>query len=224
MPSPAALAIDLVHVVDTTGSMRLVLDYVKSVVLTMHEDLIDVAGLRGYRDLAVRVRLVAFRDLADDRHPPLVVTPMLTFPDDLSEFEGAVNGLEPVGGRDDPESSLDALSIALASPWTARAGERRHVVVLHTDASAHRPSADQRATSLGAVSDLPGLSAQWMALDPESKRMFICAPDCNPWLDVLDTWRWDNVVHLVSKAGHGMTDSQLELVLEWLVGAEVDAW
>jgi hypothetical protein len=60
---------------------------------------------------------------------------------------------------------LEALAVAIKSDWVRTGDRRRHVVVLWTDASAHRLEDASRRGTAGYPSDLPAsfadITAMW---------------------------------------------------------------
>jgi hypothetical protein len=87
----------------------------------------------------LRIRLVAFRDLGNDADALSASEFSVVEPStDLARFESFVNGLSASGGGDGPESALEALGVAQASAWTHEGDKLRHVIVMFTDASAHK--------------------------------------------------------------------------------------
>ncbi|XKK42373.1 VWA domain-containing protein [Nocardiopsis sp. ARC36] len=150
-----AYAVDIVLCVDVTASMGPVLEKVKKSALGFHSRLSTVMGQKSKAISQLRLRIVAFRDFADNPDDAIESTEFLTFPEQEGDYESFVQGLEPVGGGDIPESGLEALALAIRSPWETGLDRRRHVIVLFTDASAH-PLGDPDATSVqGYPADIP---------------------------------------------------------------------
>ena len=66
-----------------------------------------------------------------------------------------------------------------------------------------------RPTCLKTFSEL---SALWENLDLSSRRLLVYAPDVAPWTDMQTSW--ENVVHVVSKAGQGLGELDYAEILE----------
>ncbi|MFI1102108.1 vWA domain-containing protein [Streptomyces melanogenes] len=128
---------DIVLCVDVTGSMAPVLNQVKEGALSFHGRLKAVMGRRGMDIGRMRLRVIAFRDFGADRDRAIESTSFLDLPEQDAEFAEFIAGLRATGGGDVPESGLEALALAVRSPWSAGTGDRRHIVVLFTDAPAH---------------------------------------------------------------------------------------
>lgn len=132
---PATRSADIMFVLDCTGSMRGEIDAIKDAI-TDFADTIKSDGVR------VRVGLVAFRDrLFGEEHRALTFAGVPFTADPLA-FRREVSGLSASGGGDAPESSLDAVMLALQQPFATDANK---VIVLVTDAPPHIPDQDTRS-------------------------------------------------------------------------------
>ena len=191
--------IDIVFCIDCTGSMSSVIDLVKEKVRKFPSDLKDALAKKDKQVHELRVRVVAFRDFASDSDC-LEASEFFTIdpPIDLTNFELFVDGLSAAGGGgDEPESGLEALAIALGSDWTDEGDKQRHLVVMFTDASAHRledrvgavPSAftDVVPDSLDALTDNWD-GGQAVKLKRSARRLIIFGPDAYPWNTISDAW------------------------------------
>lgn len=203
-------AVDIVFCIDVTGSMTPVLDAVKANALRFYEDVQTNLTSKGKSVDELRVRVIAFRDFSVDDDGALQESSFYTLPDEQVAFGGFVDGLVAQGGGDAPESGLEAVGLAINSPWTSHGDRRRQVVVVWTDAPAHPlnfavlpPSlASSVPTSFSDLTDL------WE--DPQgpvgssSKRLILFAPDGPGWTDI--SANWENVVHHPSEAGGGLSE------------------
>jgi multidrug efflux pump subunit AcrA (membrane-fusion protein) len=139
-PSPepesrSALAIadlDLVFVLDTTGSMRQEIADLQASLIGIVRVLARLAG-------SLRVGLVAFKDQGEEyltRALPL--SPMTG--GNAAALVDFVGRLSAQGGGDDPEPVDEALRVALAMPWRAEA-KGQIIVIGDAPAHAHRQGA-----------------------------------------------------------------------------------
>jgi hypothetical protein len=121
LPTPFAIRdLDLVFVIDTTGSMRHEL-------ADMQANLIGVINILNRLSSSLRIGIVAYKDRGE-----IYLT--RDFP--LRPMEGAevrqildfVRGLEASGGGDDPEPVELALKVAIDMPWRADAQGRIIVI------------------------------------------------------------------------------------------------
>ncbi len=85
----------------------------------------------------LRLKVIAFRDFGDDASNAVEETGFLHLPSQARDFEDFVRGIDATGGGDIPESGLEALALAINSPWETGLDRRRHVIVMFTDAPAH---------------------------------------------------------------------------------------
>jgi Mg-chelatase subunit ChlD len=130
---------DVLFVLDCTGSMQGEIDAIKDAIMSF-ADTIESDGVR------VRVGLIEFRDrLIGEEHRVLTFTGE-PFTSDPAVFRRAVAALQAEGGGDEPESSLDALMLALRQPFASDANK---VIVLVTDAPPHIP--DQETIGIEEV-------------------------------------------------------------------------
>jgi len=125
---------DIMFVLDCTGSMQGEIDAIKDAI-TAFADTIESEGVR------VRVGLIEFRDRLIGEEPRLLTFAGQPFTNDPAAFRREVSALRATGGGDEPESSLDAVMLALRQPFAPDANK---VIVLVTDASPHVPDKDTR--------------------------------------------------------------------------------
>lgn len=213
-PTPArrglSYAVDIVFCIDVTGSMTPILDAVKANALRFYQDVQTNLTAKGKNVDELRVRVVAFRDLAADGEAAIQESPFYQLPADQAAFSDFVNGLVPEGGGDAPESGLEAVSLAMSSPWTTRGDRRRQVIVVWTDQPAHPldPSLLPPHLSERVPADFSALTDRWEdaqgPLGSSSKRLILFAPDGPGWSDISGVW--ENVVHHPSQAGGGLSD------------------
>jgi von Willebrand factor type A domain len=214
-------SVDLVLVIDATGSMSPIIDDVKTSALSFYDDLQKhMAGIgKNIDDL--RVRVIAFRDYyADSAADSLVVSDFLELPDQRADFSDFVHGLRATGGGDEPENGLEGLAAAIRSPWAAEGAKQRQVIVMWTDASAHPLEKNKGAKPAGYPADMPGdfdeLTDLWEGQDSPVhqswKRLLLFSPDVYPWTDIANNW--DATLHYTSKAGAGLGDKDYKSILD----------
>jgi hypothetical protein len=121
--------LDLVFVVDTTGSMRREL-------ADLQANLVGIIRILSRLASSLRIGFVAFKDRGEVYLTR--VYPLERMNDaHAAELVGFVNGLSAEGGGDDPEPVDEALKAALAMPWRADA-QGRIIVIGDAPAHAHR--------------------------------------------------------------------------------------
>jgi hypothetical protein len=219
-PAPRGLsyAVDIVFCVDVTGSMTPILDQVKANALRVYGDVQSNLTAKGKTIDELRVRVVAFRDIIADGEAALQESPFFGLPAEEAGFSGFVNGLVAEGGGDAPESGLEAVALAMTSPWTTRGDRRRQVIVVWTDQPAHSLDVSALPPALaGRVpADFSALTDLWEdaqgPLGSSSKRLILFAPDGPGWSDISGVW--ENVVHHPSQAGSGLSDIDYGTIID----------
>ena len=211
-------AVDIVFCVDVTGSMTPILDAVKANALRFYGDVQNNLVNKGKNVDELRVRVVAFRDFAADGDAAMQESPFFALPADQEDFSAFVNGLVAEGGGDAPESGLEAVSLAMTSPWTSRGDRRRQVIVVWTDQPAQplSPAGLPAAYRDRVPGDFSALTDVWEdaqgALGSSSKRLILFAPDGPGWSDISAVW--ENVVHHPSQAGGGLSDIDYGTIID----------
>jgi hypothetical protein len=221
-PRPAArglsYAVDIVFCIDVTGSMTPILDQVKANALRFYDDVQSNLTAKGKNIDELRVRVVAFRDIVADGEAALQESPFFALPSEQAGFSAFVNGLVAEGGGDAPESGLEAVALAMNSPWTTGGDRRRQVVVVWTDQPAHPLDASLLPAEFGSrvPGDFSALTDLWEdpqgPLGSSSKRLILFAPDGPGWSDISGVW--ENVVHHPSQAGAGLSDVDYGTIID----------
>ena len=203
-------AVDIVFCIDVTGSMTPILDKVKANALRFYDDVQSNLTDKGKNVDELRVRVIAFRDFGADGATALHESPFFALPASRANFSDFVDGLVAEGGGDAPESGLEAVALAINSPWTTTGDRRRQVVVVWTDQPAQPldPSVLPGDLSSRVPGDFSALTDLWEneqgPMGSSSKRLILFAPDGPGWSDISGVW--ENVVHQPSQAGGGLSD------------------
>ena len=167
LPTPFAIRdLDLVFVIDTTGSMRHEL-------ADMQANLIGVINILNQLSSSLRIGVVAYKDRGESyitRDFPL--QPMESA--HVGQILDFVRGLEASGGGDDPEPVDLALKVATDMPWRADAQGR--IVVIGDALARDRQAALALATQFRNTTqqaELPRVVSTIYAGDePSSARFF----------------------------------------------------
>lgn len=143
-PTQAAVDLDVVFVIDTTGSMSDEIDRIKGTLLQVTE---RVRGLD--REVDLRYGAVLYRDIGDEyltRHTPLT--------HDVKAFDALLKTIAAGGGGDGPESLNQGLAVAVDEmEWRDQAAK---LMFLVADAPPHMDYQDDTTyadASLAALSD-----------------------------------------------------------------------
>ena len=217
-PRGLSYAVDIVFCIDVTGSMTPILDAVKANALGFYDDVQTNLTAKGKNVAQLRVRVVAFRDFVADGEAALEESPFYTLPDERNGFSEFVNGLIAEGGGDAPESGLEAVALAVNSPWTTTGDRRRQVIVVWTDQPAHPldPSVVPADLASRVPADFSALTDVWEdeqgLMGSSSKRLILFAPDGPGWSDISAVW--ENVVHHPSQAGGGLSEVDYGTIID----------
>ena len=205
--------VDIVMVIDATGSMSPLLEMVKSGALKFHSDLSEEMGKKSKFIDKLRVRIIAFRDYVYDKEDAMIATDFYDLPEQSVEFREAFDYIEAKGGGDIPEDGLEALAFAIKSDWAKEGDMRRHIIVLWTDAPAHelgygkdQPNypREKMAKDFDELTEWWGFGKDSGLMEYKAKRLLIYAPDDYPW-NIIEN-AWENTVYYPSAAGEGMED------------------
>lgn len=135
-----SIPIDLLFILDVTGSMGEELERLKTSIEIIN---LNIASLNIKPD--VRYGMVCYRDQEDD-----FVTKLISFTSNLQEFQKEINKLSAKGGGDDPEDLQSALKKAIQRmDWNDR-GIRLGFII--TDAATHLDY-DQKYTYVKAAEE-----------------------------------------------------------------------
>ena len=217
-PRGLSYAVDIVFCIDVTGSMTPIIDQVKANALRFYDDVQSNLTAKGKNVDQLRVRVIAFRDFAADGAAALDESPFFTLPDDRADFSAFVSGLVAEGGGDAPESGLEAVALAIDSPWTTSGDRRRQVIVVWTDQPAQPidPSALPADIAARVPRDFSALTDAWEdeqgRMGSSSKRLILFAPDGPGWSDISGVW--ENVVHNPSQAGGGLSEVDYGTIID----------
>lgn len=129
-------ALEMVFVLDTTGSMGGLIEGAKQRIWSIVNDVMQASSRP-----AVRVGLVAYRDRGDD-----YVTKVLPLTNDLDQVYSTLMDYQAAGGGDGPENVRRALADAVhQSKWSKDNGVAR-IIFLVGDAPPHDDYADEPST------------------------------------------------------------------------------
>ncbi len=217
-PRGLSYAVDIVFCIDVTGSMDPIIDAVKTNALGFYDDVQANLTEKGKNVAQLRVRVIAFRDFDADGPAALEESPFFSLPEERAEFSDFVSGLVAQGGGDAPESGLEAVALAISSPWTTTGDRRRQVIVVWTDQPAHPldPATVPADLSSRVPADFSALTDAWEdeqgLMGSSSKRLILFAPDGPGWSDISAVW--ENVVHNPSQAGGGLSEVDYGTIID----------
>ena len=137
--------VDIVFVLDVTGSMEFAITGVKNGIQ-------DFADALRKKQLAARVALLAFGDRTIGEEPKILMfnagQSRSPFTTDMTEFRQQVGNLSLVNGGDPPESSLDGMVEATRLPYRQKA---TRVMILITDAAPKLPDKETKSLQQASI-------------------------------------------------------------------------
>ena len=137
-------SVDIVFVIDATGSMRLLMDKIKQLAIALPKALTEAVKLAGKNMRKIRMKVIDFADFKSEGKDTIHESPFYNASNQIvqiiNEFDSVkmVNELgEGRGGDEIPENALEALWLALNSDFTEERPDEnvRQIIMLFTDAS-----------------------------------------------------------------------------------------
>ncbi|MCS5565441.1 MAG: VWA domain-containing protein [Methylococcales bacterium] len=217
MANRLAYFVDIVLVIDSTASMRPVINRVKSQALQFHGKIMGRMEAKKKTINRLRMRVVSFRDFWADREPIKAMPDFIDMKTDADQFDSFVNELWADGGGDEPESGLEGLALGIQSPWFKNPrSKKRNIVILWTDATAHPLERAKESMPPNYPENMPGnldeLTDLWEELPVTSRRLLLYAPDTQPWNQI--GYNWDQTIYFPSIAGDGLAEHDMDTILE----------
>ena len=223
-----AYHIDVVLLIDATGSMDAIINKAKKAALRIAPMIQERMDKYGKSLETLRIKVISFRDFAfDAEEDAMKESPFFCMPNQKNELADWINKIEARGGGDEPENSLEAICLAMKSAWnTQSVGKRRHVIILFTDAppvsleddSDPRCCLRKRKDNQYYPKDIPKTLAElekWWNGEhkrgmPEqrTKRMILFAPDEYTWQKIADTF--DFVWYIPSRNNNGCNEFDID--------------
>lgn len=211
--------VDMVFCIDSTGSMRHVLDFVKHNALNLYKDIADEMEKKHKVINQLRVKVIAFRDYIADGDEAMLSSDFFILPQQAQMFHDCVSGIAAKGGGDIPEDGLEALAYAIRSDWSREGVKKRHIIVAWSDAPTHDLGHGKAAPWYpeGMAKDFDELSLWWEdeqlggSMDENAKRLLLFAPDAPSWNRISS--EWGQVIH-VQTVSEGLEDVEYRQVLD----------
>jgi hypothetical protein len=140
LPPPVSNQVDVMFVLDVTGSMQEEISGVERGIASFVSQLSS-------QDLDAQVGLMSFGDRLIGEEPRILSFNGKAFTSDTNSFSQQVSQIEMMYGGDDEESSLDALVLAARQPFREKATK---VILLITDAPPKIPDRDTDSIAAAA--------------------------------------------------------------------------
>ena len=197
--------IDIVMCIDTTGSMEYLIENVKEKSLSFCRDLSSHLEKEGKKLDKLRVKVISFKDSQFDKDF-MLESKFFTLDEEKEELYSFVKELKAQGGGDRPESSYEALALAMKSDWTrSKGGFGRHLIIMFTDAP---PRPLEEGNVENAPKSYGELYQLWDSLERRKRRMYLCAPYDEHWSRLTE---WESVVHVECADNMGCGEIDMEL-------------
>ena len=168
--------VDLVLVIDKTGSMRDIFEGTKQNALVLRQKIEQKLAEEKQEGIGLmRVRVIGFGALDGDGVHTFVSSDFFELPGDESDFRDFVAGVRCEGGGEESGT--------------------RHIIAMFTDEDSASLEKDSRnpACPAGVARNMSELSAQWMSqnINQRGKRLIMVAPS-NTVYDNEIAYRWDH--------------------------------
>jgi len=197
--------IDVVLVIDATGSMSPFMDEVKAGILSAPMQIKAALEKENKHVEQMRIRVIDYGDYAYDGSDAIHSTRFFDADTEGEEIVNAINGIDYMGrGGDVPENGLEALYEAMDSDWVDPKPNGRHIIVLVTDAPPldlgerkecegyDKDKYPETIEDLGEIwnpTDMQG-GESGLKLSPAKARLVLFAPQ-----GVIADHTWDDVVN-----------------------------
>lgn len=212
--------IDIVFCIDCSASMETNLKEVKERVLRIPRDLVLRRRELGMETAQLRTRIVSFADE--------VLTPESTFINFGAEIfnwkhHDSIRKMKiNRASKGNNHAGLEALANAMESDWVETQdldkSRKRHLIMMFTDASAHRLEDRVGAESANFLRHVPSnldeLEGKWRLQFHYGSNLVLFAPDMYPWATIGDSWA--RTLFLPSNAGVGLIDSEIQTIIDVL--------
>ena len=226
--------LDIVFVIDATGSMGPIMTQVKKRALTLGDEIKTKMKEAGKPVDSLRMRVIDFGDFAYEADEALRQTDFFVMDGDKQKFEDAINGIEFENrGGDLPENALEALYAAMCSEWIPikSTDKGRHIIVLMTDAyplNLHERDGVVGYPGDDLPPDIEALESIWAekdgqekttSLSEKNKRLLLFVPegsdsDGHTWEKVSG---WTQTMTTIVDGEAGLADMPLDGVIKEIV-------
>lgn len=217
--------IDIVYVLDATGSMAHCIESVKKSLQDINTSIFEhFTSADGVSEVdMLRVKFVIFRDYKSEGANAIQESPFFERPGDDAKMQAFVSSVSAYGGGDGPENGLEALYYAFKSDFANFNGRKdRQIIVLITDNDAHELKLRAACAGYPAdMADYEGLKAMWIGADQSiklgeaSKRMLIFAPTGTKYYDL--SRACNRVQFVATTLANGLEDISFDVVVDAIV-------
>ena len=218
--------VDITLVIDVTGSMTPIINTVKANALNLYGDIVNKMEEKSKHIENLRIRVISFRDYLADGEAAMDGSDFFLLPAQKADLHTCVNSLVAAGGGDEPENGLEALAYAIRSNWNKEGIKKRHIIVVWSDASTH--PLGYASSSAHYPSGMPKTfeeltlwwgdkASQGEYMDQHAKRLLLFTPNAKGWDRIIN--EWDNMVHVPSASGDGLSDVDYATILDTIASS-----
>jgi len=213
--------IDIVFCINGTEGMGPFIEKVKDSARNYHGKLAEAMAKRGLDISTLRVKVIVFRDYFHDGGNAMEISNFFTLPGQKNNFNNFLSSVNTYGGGDGPDSALEAIALAMKSDWNEDGLRKRHVVIMWTNAAAHKlEEASGESGPVNYPREMPAtfdeLSAMWndyetKVMNTVAKRLIIFGPDIYPWSTI--GTEWELAVWIPFGAGEKIYEVDMEMAM-----------
>ncbi len=137
-------SVDLVFVIDATGSMRQIMGKIKQLAIALPKSLTDAVKLAGKNMRKIRVKVIDFADFKSEGKDAIHESPFYNASTQIVQIINEFDTIKMVndngegrGGDEIPENALEAIWLAMNSDFTEERPDEnvRQIIMVFTDAS-----------------------------------------------------------------------------------------
>ena len=137
-------SVDLVFVIDATGSMRQIMDKIKQIAIALPKSLTDAVKKAGKNMRKIRVKVIDFADFKAEGKDTIHESPFYNASTQIVQIINEFDTIKMVndagegrGGDEIPENALEAIWLAMNSDFTEERPDEnvRQIIMVFTDAS-----------------------------------------------------------------------------------------
>ena len=235
-------AVRFLFVIDLTGSMDDFSIMIKGFLKNAYQKIIDALGDAGREVEQIEVQLATFRDFFEESGDEAFhMSNVFNLSNEKEAFGREVDALNWMGGGDDPESSLQALHMAIkrSEKMETDATKKRFIVFLFTDNPSHSFDEIEKRGGIERypnypIDELPktldefygeyhntqgGIFEKGVGVKLKEVRLNIFAPENASPFDADHIGGWNNVTTIPIRENGALDDVTENLLLATIVAS-----
>ena len=181
-PPPFTYNVDISFCLDISASSEQLIAIFSQWIITFDESFKFLMASKGKTVHQLRIRLITF-NCPNEFQSSLVSSDFLSTSTQQKYVSNILRNIK-CSGTVNCNVTLDALTEAMHSEWTAQGERQRHQIVVITSANDH---VSNTTYNLDEMTDLwEGVTKS--QLHSASRRLIMFAPDSYPWSEIEDSW------------------------------------